>query len=180
MTAPPMEYLGATRAPGAGRRPWIAMAVGVLVVLLAAAAWWANGHIARAAESRLAGLRLAAQQEAVAGEARVLSTLQYASPMIWSASVPEGVRAGLRRLVEADALRVSAALAGLDAEAEATLVLPWQEEQKGERDLVRQAIAEARVPFQRIGIDAREIATAFVATAASVGGASVAEDALSR
>ena len=50
----------------------------------------------------------AAQDRARVGESQVLSTLQYATPMIWSASVPESVRADLRALVQASAATVRA------------------------------------------------------------------------
>jgi hypothetical protein len=152
-----VEYLAA--GPPAPPR-WSRTALIVVPVLLALgiAVAWAADLTRQRAQAHLESVRSSAGQQVVAGEARVLSTLAYASPMIWSAAVPESVRAGLRTLVQDTAAEVSA---GLRREAEAartTLVLPWQADQQELREQVLLQIEGELVRFDRIAADARNLA----------------------
>ena len=151
-----MEYLGTP-----GREPRRApRAVLALVVLLAVSAggflWWADS-VQRSATEQLAAAFEASAARAASGERQVQGTLAYASPMIWSASVPETVREGLRALVEESAAEVAADLAAISAEASDTLVLPWQEPQLEARRAVLALIEDQRVRFSGIAEDASDI-----------------------
>ena len=149
-----LEYLGTSKAPVRRRALWIVLA---LVVALAAAGVWWTEHLRQDADLALASAAQEARDRTASGEAKVLSTLTYASPMIWSTSVPEDVRAGLRRLVEKEAAGVSSGLARLHEDVAGTIVLPWQGPQEKERDQVLALIEAERHRFDRIAADARDI-----------------------
>ena len=94
---------------------------------------------------------------AAAGERQVQGTLAYASPMIWSSAVPEGVRDDLRALVEASAAEVSGDLAVLRERVAGTTVLPWQEPQAAARAELLALIDAQRERFDGIARDASDI-----------------------
>ena len=109
------------------------------------------------ANATLARVLAEAEDRATIGEASVLATLAYASPMIWSTSVPESVQAGLRGVVEARAGQIAADLAELEAEAAGVGLLTWQGQQGLAREQVLAAVRAQRERFDRIAADARSI-----------------------
>lgn len=143
-----VEYL-ATKAPS--RRPSWLIGVAVLLVVAAVAGflWWSDG-VRRDALQSMADAVTTAQDRARIGQGRVMSTLAYTSPMIWSASVPEEVRAGLRELVELSAADASATLSSVADEVAGLRILPWQSAQLEARDQVLDFIAAERLRFDRI------------------------------
>jgi hypothetical protein len=150
-----MEYLSSPRSP----RRATGIAAGLLIVLVAGAGlflWWSD-LVQRRADESFASAVAEAQARTRVGEATVLSTLAYASPMIWSASVPDGVRSDLRTLVEASAARAADGLATARGEASGALVLPWQRTQLDTRDRVLALIDELRHRFDSIAADAAAI-----------------------
>ena len=115
-----LEYLGSA-APDRGRAPYvIAVVVGLLAVLAAAFLWWSDS-VRQGATEELAATFEEATTRAASGERSVQGTLAYATPLIWSADVPEDVRAGLRRVVEDSAAVVAADLVRLRERAAETV-----------------------------------------------------------
>ena len=144
-----VEYL-ATEAPPRRRPSWlIGAAVLLVVTAVAGSSWWADG-VRRDANQSMADALMTAQDQARIGEGRVMSTLTYASPMIWSTTVPEAVRAGLRELVEQSAADASATLTAVAYEVSGLRILPWQSAQLAARDRVLDFIAAERVRFDQI------------------------------
>lgn len=151
-----LEYLG-TPERGRRRAPFVVLCV--VVVLAAVGAgflWWSD-----TARQQVNGDLLVAFGEssarAASGERQVQGTLAYASPMIWSAAVPEEVRDDLRALVEASAADVAADLAVLRDQVAATAVLPWHEPQAVARAELLALIDAQRDRFDRIAGDASDI-----------------------
>jgi hypothetical protein len=150
------EYLG---TPPRQRPRWLPAAgllAGVLVVAAAAFLWWSDS-VRRSAADELSGVFAAAQARAESGERQVQGTLAYASPTIWSADVPEDVRAGLRDIVEASAADVAADLAALRAQASAATILPWHEEQRVAQQRLLDLVAAQQARFDGIAADLTDI-----------------------
>jgi hypothetical protein len=152
-----VEYLTAGMPPPARWRGPALLVAPLLLILGVATAWGADS-LRQRAQDQLEVVQASAAQRAEAGEARVLSMLAYASPMIWSTSVPEDVRAGLRALVEGSAAQVVVELRQQADAARTTIVLPWQSEQQALREQVLLQIEAERARFDRIAADARNIA----------------------
>lgn len=147
------EYLG--EEPG-GRRLMVIAGVLALVVAVGGIGWWSQST----ADSTNATLDIAVvdvQDQAATGEAQVMGTLNYASPMIWSTTVSPDVRAGLRRLVQASAADVAERLNAIrDSVADAP-VLPWQADLARSRDRVLGLVDAYVTRFHRISLDAGRI-----------------------
>jgi type II secretory pathway pseudopilin PulG len=151
-----LEYLG-TPAPDRRRTPYVVAAViGVLVLAGAGFLWWSDS-VRTSANEALASAFRESIDGAAAGERQVQGTLAYASPMIWSASVPEDVRDGLRALVEASAAEASGRLGVLRERVAATTVLPWQGPQAAARAELLALIDAQRARFDGIANDASDI-----------------------
>lgn len=152
----PMEYLGTPgREPRRAPRLVLALAV-VLAGGVAGFLWWADS-VGQAATDELVAAFEASASRAATGEKQVQGTVAYASPLIWSTSVPEDVRADLRALVEASAADVATDLATISEQAAGTLVLPWQEPQLEARRAVLSLIDDQRARFGGIADDASDI-----------------------
>ncbi len=102
-----LEYLGEEPSR---RLHWVLPVIVALVVVIAALGWWSESVRANAAET-LATDVSQVQSDAEAGQAKVLSTLTYAYPLIWSSQVSEKVRSSLRKVVEGSAAEVVTDLA---------------------------------------------------------------------
>ena len=151
-----MEYIG---TPERERRRVPGLVLASVLLLAAGAAtflWWADS-VARTATLELATAFSASDSRAASGERQVQGTVAYASPMIWSTSVPEDVRASLRALVEETAADVAGDLAAIEEQAAAILVLPWQEPQLAARQEVLDLIEDQRARFAGISEDAGNI-----------------------
>ena len=151
-----LEYLG---TPERGRRRLPMIVLGVLVALAAVAAgflWWSDA-VRQQANGDLVVAFGESSARAAYGERQVQGTLAYASPMIWSAAVPEDVRDDLRALVEASAADVAADLGVLRDGVAATTVLPWHEPQAEARTELLALIDAQRERFARIAADASDI-----------------------
>jgi len=154
-----VEYL-ATEAPPRQRHPWlVGIAITVLLAVVGGLLVWSD-HLKNEANDSLSSAVIEAQERARVGEGRVLSTLTYANPMIWSQEVPEDVRAGLRGLVETSAAEASDALTEVVEQVTGLTILPWQSAQAEARERVLDLILAERVRFDRIAIDARDIGEA--------------------
>ena len=151
-----IEYLE-TKAPPRRRWSLLTGLVVVLVVAIAAAMLVWSERAKSAANQTFAQAVAEAQDRARIGEGRVLSTLTYASPMIWSTEVPEDVRAGLRSLVETSAAEAAATLSQVVESVSGATVLPWQAAQQRARDEVMALVLAERARFDEIAADAREI-----------------------
>lgn len=152
-----IEYLETKAPPRQQRWSWLT-ALAVVLVLAAVAGFlvWSDQQKGAANESLSAAV-FEAQERARVGEGRVMSTLTYASPMIWSTQVPEDVQAGLRALVERSATDAAAALAEIADSVAGIRLLPWQGPQQRARDAVLDLIVAERTRFDRIAADARQI-----------------------
>ena len=151
-----MEFLD---PPGQERRrvPRLALTlVAFFAVTVAGFLWWQDS-VRQSATDQLVAAFAAADARAASGERQVQGMLAYASPMIWSTSVPEDVRDGLRGLVEASAADVAADLDAIGANAEGTMVLPWQQQQLEAREAVLTLIADQQARFGGIAEDASDI-----------------------
>ena len=151
-----LEYLGTDDR--ARRRAPLAVAgvIGLLAMVAAGFLFWSDS-VRTSANEELATAFSESVAAAAAGERRVQATLAYASPMIWSTSVPEKVRDDLRALVEASAAEVSGNLGVLRDRVSGTSVLPWQERQAAARVAVLALIDAQRARFDGIAGDARDI-----------------------
>lgn len=154
-----LEYLSTQRT--ASRRPRAALValglvVVVLVVIVGVFAWW-NDSVRRNANVVLAAAFEDADQRATAGQARVLSTLAYSYPMIWSTSVPDSVRAGLRAVVESSAHDVAEELRSVRADVVGVRILPWQSAQEQARVQVLGLIDAELARFDLMARDATSI-----------------------
>jgi hypothetical protein len=151
-----LEYLSAS-APDRRRAPYVVAAViGLLALIAAGFLWWSDSVRSSANEELLATFEESAARSA-SGERAVQGMLAYATPLIWSADVPEDVRAGLRGVVEESAAVVAVDLLGLRERAAATMVLPWQQLQlEAQAELVALIDAQ-RARFDGIARDARDI-----------------------
>jgi hypothetical protein len=145
-----VEYLVA-EAPPARRRPLFVGAAIVLVVGLVAGFLWWSDATARDANATMLAAVTTVQDQSRIGEARVMSTLEYASPMIWSTSVPDSVSAGLRELVQKSAKDASATLGGSVDAVKELRILPWQTAQEVAREAVLAYIAAVRSRLDAIG-----------------------------
>jgi hypothetical protein len=151
-----VEYLVA----GGWPRPRLygRLVAGVIVaVLLACAVVWGSDKVKNDANESLSAALVGAQQQAVAGEARVVSTLSYTYPMIWSTSVSDDVRAGLRQIVQASAAEVVTSLTEMRVAAAAVRLLPWQVPQLAAQAAVLSLIDAQLRRFERIATDATVI-----------------------
>ncbi len=150
------EYLGVEPR----QRPrWLPAAGSVLLVLAALVAgflWWSDSMRSTASDE-LAGVFADAQARAASGERQVQGTLAYASPMIWSAGVPEDVRAGLRDIVEGSAAEVAADLGALRDRAAAATILPWHSEHEGARAELLALVSAQQARFAAIAADVTDI-----------------------
>lgn len=180
-----LEYL-ATEAPPRRRQSWaVGIVVAVLVALATGFLWWSD-TVRRNANDQLASAFVSAQEQARIGEATVLSTLVYAQPMIWSSSVSEDVRVGLRDLVEDDAAAAAAELRAIAEDISGTLVLPWQASQREAQEAVLALVGEYESRVARIAEDVRVIGAVMAepapsdAAAQTALGASGAEASLDR
>lgn len=151
-----LEYLG-TPAPDRRRAPYVAAAVIGLLALLAAGFLWWSDSVRHAATEELVSTFEESTARSASGERSVQGMLAYATPLIWSADVPEDVRDGLRDVVEESAAVVAGDLIGLRERAAATMVLPWQQPQlEAQAELV--ALIDAQqARFDGIARDARDI-----------------------
>ncbi len=156
---PAMEVLG--EHPGPRLPPRLVAVAAALLAVLAAGGWWWNASVEMQADLSLASAERDVRDRTESGEAGVLSTLAYASPLIWSASVSESVRSDLRALVEARAADVVRQLDEVRARVDATQVLPWHSAQEQARDGVLAQIDKQRQRFALIAADARGLAEAF-------------------
>ena len=154
-----IEYLE-TKAPPRQRWSLLTGVVVVLVIAIAAAILVWSERAKSAANETFVQAVADAQDRARIGEGRVLSTLTYASPMIWSTEVPEDVRTGLRSLVETSAAEAAASLTQVADSVSAATVLPWQSAQQRARDAVLALVLAERARFDEIAADAREIGRA--------------------
>lgn len=109
----PLEYLGAA-TPDRRRAPRVVVA-GLLALAATGFLWWSDS-VRTSANEQLAAAFDQAVAGAAAGERRVQGTLAYASPMIWSASVPQDGRRDLGALVEAAAAARAELVALIDAQ----------------------------------------------------------------
>ena len=134
----------------------VAGVIGLLALVAAGFLWWSDSMRSSANEQLTIAFRDAVEG-AAAGERQVQGTLAYASPMIWSASVPEGVREDLRALVEATAADVSADLGIVRERVAGTSVLPWHEPQAAARAELLALIDAQRARFDGIANDASDI-----------------------
>jgi len=150
-----LEYLGDEPSR---RFRFVLPAVIVLVAVVALVAWWSESVRHRADET-LATAATEVQQDARAGQAKVLSTLSYASPMIWSSEVSESVRSGLRKVVQGSAAQVVVGLRAVREDVASTRVLPWQSDQVHDRAAVLALVDAYLGRFQEIAADARQIGT---------------------
>ena len=157
MTVPAFEYLGADEGRAPRRGPVIAGAVIAAFVVVVGLALWGNDHVRASANDDLATAFRTATQRADAGERVVISTLAYASPMIWSSQVGEDVRAGLRALVQGSAADVVGQLDEVRGQVSAVRVLPWHADQERARVALLDLIDEQRQRFAGIARDARDI-----------------------
>lgn len=162
-----VEYLATEREPSRHRpSPWLTVAV-LVVVLLASLVVIGSELVRRQANASMAAALQVAQDQSRIGTGSVQSTLAYASPMIWSESVSEEVRAGLREVVQDSAADVVGRLAAVRQEVDAVTVLPWQRAQLLARDRLSAHIAAQQERFARISRDARSIGAALEAPAPS-------------
>ena len=151
-----VEYLVA-KAPPSRRMPWLIGAAIVLVVgAIAGFVWWSDAVARQANASMLATVTTVEDQSRI-GEARVTSTLEYASPMIWSTSVPDNVAADLRELVQQSAKDASATLDESAEVVKALRILPWQASQSDAREAVLAYIAELKARVDAIADSAGKI-----------------------
>jgi len=151
-----MEYLG-TRGRERRRAPVAAAVVVALIGALAAGFLWWSDSVRRSANEELLATFAESSARADAGERSVQGTLAYASPLIWSASVPESVRAGLRALVEASAAEVARDLARTRDRVAGVPILPWQQPQLAARDELLALIDAEQQRFAGIAADASDI-----------------------
>lgn len=151
-----LEYLSAS-APDRRRAPYVVAAVlGLLALAAVGFLWWSDSVRSSANEELVATFEESAAR-AASGERAVQGMLAYATPLIWSADVPEDVRAGLRGVVEESAAVVAGDLRLLEERAAATRVLPWQQVQlEAQAELVALIDAQ-RARFDGIARDARDI-----------------------
>ena len=148
-----LEYLGEEPSR---RLHWVLPVIVALVVVVAALGWWSESVRATAAET-LASDVSQVQSDAEAGQAKVLSTLTYAYPLIWSSQVSEKVRSSLRKVVEGSAADVVTDLAQLRDRVANTRVMPWQGDQLKDRASVLSLVDAYLARFRRIAGDARQI-----------------------
>jgi hypothetical protein len=153
-TPPATEVLAVTGRSGPSRRLIAAVAAGVALIAVGVLG---AGALQQRADDDLTTAVAEAAARTQAGEARVLSTLAYASPMIWSSSVPEDVRAGLRQLVQEAAADASGTLADVADQARSVPILPWQREALQRRDQVLALVLADQARFDAIARDARAI-----------------------
>ncbi len=151
-----LEYLGTSAPPRRRRSGAVGLAVLIVVAVAAGFLWWSEG-VRRDANRTLSHAVVEAEDLARIGEGRVLSTLAYAFPMIWSDSVPDAVRADLRGLVEESARDAGATLEALADEVGGTRVLPWQTAQLDARERVQDYVVAQEQRFERIAADAGDI-----------------------
>jgi hypothetical protein len=152
-----IEYLETKAPPRQRRWPWLP-GLAVVLVLAAVAGFVVWSEQAKgAANQTLSAAVFEAQERSRVGEDRVLSTLAYAAPMIWSTEVPEDVQAGLRALVERSAADASATPTEVADSVAGIWLLPWQGAQRQARDAVMDLIVAERSRFDRIAADARQI-----------------------
>jgi hypothetical protein len=148
-----LEYLGEEPSR---RFRWVLPAVVVLVSVVALLGWWSE-HVRQQADETLATAVVQVQEDARAGQAKVLSTLSYASPMIWSSEVSEAVRADLRKVVQGSAADVVSGLRQVREDVASTRVLPWQGDQVADRAAVLRLVDAYLGRFEEIASDARQI-----------------------
>lgn len=151
-----LEYLR-TSAPDRRRAPFFVAALIGLVALVAAGFLRWSDSVRVDANEELAAAFSASVDGAASGERQVQGMLAYTSPMIWSASVPEDVRDGLRALVEASAAEVSVDLGALRERVAGTTVLPWHEPQAAARAELLSLIDAQQARFDGIARDASDI-----------------------
>jgi hypothetical protein len=151
-----LEYLS-TSDPDRRRAPYVvAGVIGLLVLLGAGFLWWSDS-VRTSTNVALASAFRESVDSAAAGESLVQATLAYASPMIWSTSVPEDVRSDLRALVEASAADVSGRLGLLRERVAGTTVLPWHGPQAAARAELLALLDAQRARFDGIANDASDI-----------------------
>jgi hypothetical protein len=151
-----LEYLSAS-APDRRRAPYVVAAVlGVLALVVAGFLWWSDS-VRSSANAQLVTTFDESAARSASGERAVQGMVVYATPLIWSADVPEDVRDGLRGVVEDSAAVVAADLLRLRERAASTRVLPWQQSQlEAQAELVALIDAQ-RARFDGIARDARDI-----------------------
>jgi hypothetical protein len=154
------EYLEAGPEP---TRRWhrIVFSAFVVLALVAGGVFWWSGRVREQANDALGQAVVHASRDARAGEAVVLSMLQYSSPQIWSTMVGEDVRAGLRKLVQRSADQVVRTLESARNEAQDAYVLPWDGTQREAKDAVLALVDAQLGRFERIASDATAIGTVF-------------------
>jgi hypothetical protein len=130
--------------------------VALLVLLGGLFLWWSES-VRRHANETLSVALQSASRDATAGQARVLSTLAYSYPMIWSMSVSDEVRSGLREVVQASSVDVADGLRQVRDQAAEVRVLPWQQSQRQAQQEVLAVIDAYAERFDRMGADATAI-----------------------
>jgi hypothetical protein len=150
-----LEYLGEEPTR---RTRWLLPALVVLVTAVALVGWGTE-HVRQQADETFATAVTQVQEDARAGQAKVLSTLTYASPMIWSTEVSESVRADLRQVVQGSAAQVVTGLRKVREDVATTRVLPWQGDQVADRAAVLRLVDAYLGRFEEIAADARQIGT---------------------
>jgi hypothetical protein len=150
-----LEYLGEEPTR---RMRWLLPAVVVLVAGVGLVGWWTE-QVRHQADETFATAVTQVQVDARAGQAKVLSTLTYASPMIWSTEVSETVRGDLRKVVQGSAAQVVAGLRNVREDVASTRVLPWQGDQVADRTAVLRLVDAYLGRFEEIAADARQIGT---------------------
>lgn len=155
-----LEYLGTAEDTDRKVLRRLPIILGLVVLAVAALAGlglrWSES-VRSTAQLQLEEGLTRSEQLAAAGERSVQGTLAYASPLIWSLSVPEEVRAGLRDLVAASAADAADELLALRDELRGTLVLPWQGPTLEARDEVVALIDSQAQRLARIAQDASNV-----------------------
>ena len=150
-----LEFLGEEPTR---RMRWLLPAVIALVAAVALVGWWTE-HLRQQADETFATAVTQVQEDARAGQAKVLATLTYASPMIWSSEVSDSVRADLRKVVQGSAAEVVTGLRRVREDVASTRVLPWQGDQVADRTAVLRLVDAYLGRFEEIAADARQIGT---------------------
>lgn len=151
-----IEYL-ATEAPPRRRWSWVTgVAIALVVALAGGLLLWSERTKSDANDSISAAV-FQAQERARTGEGRTLSTLAYASPLIFSTEVSSTVQSGLWSLVEQSAVEAAAGLTELANSVSDVRLLPWQRAQQDARESALGFILAERARFDRIAADGHQI-----------------------
>jgi hypothetical protein len=151
-----VEYLSTGDSAGLRWRRPVVVVVVLLALMASGIVWW-SGRVHQQANESLGQAITDADHEARAGEAVVLSMLQYSSPLIWSTMVGEDVRAELRKVVQRSAEEVVVTLRGTRRSIDGTFVLPWDGTQREAKEALLAVVDGQLRRFERIAADASSI-----------------------